>query len=109
LESFIAARLHDAGVWSSPRLSDGVASVRVVERGPDLLRVCGEIWEIAQTRHSFWLDFIWDRGTEHGASWTLFFDIDSTGVSPRRARHALDLLRDPGELPWRITVTGREE
>jgi hypothetical protein len=109
LESFIAARLHAAGVWSSPRLSDGIASVRVIERGPDLLRVCGEIWEIDQTRHSFCLDVSRDRGTEDKATWMLFFDIDTTGMSPRRARHALDLLQEPREMPWRITITGREE
>ena len=56
LESFVAGTLADAGVWSSPRVSDGLVAYRIVERGPTRVRVCGRIWEIDQTQRSFWLD-----------------------------------------------------
>jgi hypothetical protein len=108
LESFIADRLCEAGVWSSPRVSDGIASLRVVERGPDLLRVCGEVWQIDQTRHSFWLTVTWDHEAQHRAVWALFFDVDTTGIAPRRTRHAIDLLQDPGDVAWQLALTGHE-
>jgi hypothetical protein len=108
LEAFIAARLHEAGEWASPRRSDGIPSFRVVERNAALLRVCGQIWEIDQTRHLFWLDIRWEREAESGASWTLLFDIDSTGMSPRRLRQAFDLLVDQDEVRWRVSITGQE-
>jgi hypothetical protein len=106
LESFVAHCLADAGVWSSPRESDGVSSYRVVERGHTRLRACGKIWEIDQTQHVFWVDVEWDRGTSQ-VVWTLFFDVDDRALTPRRARHAADVVMDPGEVGWRTTLSGR--
>lgn len=43
LESFVSTVLAEAGVWSSPRTSDGVASYRIVERNPAVARVSGHV------------------------------------------------------------------
>jgi hypothetical protein len=56
IELFISRVLFEAGVWSSPRTSDGIPSFRIIERGLTRLRVCGQIWQIDHTRHLFWLD-----------------------------------------------------
>jgi hypothetical protein len=109
LESFIANRLYDAGVWPSPRASDGIASHREIERTPDLLRVCGEVWHIDQTRHTFWLDVTWEHGPQYRATWTLFFSIDTTGMTPRRARQAIEVIQEPEQVSWRATLTGNED
>jgi hypothetical protein len=107
IELFVARALFGAGLWSSPRRSDGIASYRIVEQEPTRIRVCGKIWEIDQTLHPFWLD------VEHHAApafstWTLYFDIDATLASTRRARLALDTILDPGDVTWRVTLTGHE-
>lgn len=109
LESFISHRLHEAGVWSSPRASDGISSYRVVERGPGRVRLCGRIWEIDQTQHSFCLDVEWQEEAQSGAIWRLFFDIDDTAMSPRRARLAIDAIDDPTQVQWRVALTGRTD
>jgi hypothetical protein len=54
-----------------PRTSDGISLLREVERTFSLVRVCGQIWEISQTRHTFWLD-VERVGQE--LHWTLYFD-----------------------------------
>jgi hypothetical protein len=109
LESFISDRLSEARVWSSPRVSDGVSSYRVVARGPRGMRLCGRIWEIDQTQHSFLVDVEWEDGDQPRAVWKLFFDIDDTAMSPRRARLAIDAIEDPSQVPWRVALTGRAE
>ena len=109
LAAFVAHRLSEASVWSSARVSDGVTTYRVVERGPARLRLCGQIWEISQMQHSFWVNIEWDHGTQSGANWTLFFDIDDTAIGAGRARNAIDVMQDPGEVQWRIRLTGRAE
>jgi hypothetical protein len=100
LEAFVAARLSKGGVWSSPRESDRVAWHRIVERGPARLRVCGRIWTIDQTEHSFWLDVAWEAEGRGGATWTLFFEVDETSGS-RRARLAVYAIGDPGDVECR--------
>jgi hypothetical protein len=109
LASFISHRLHEAGVWSSPRVSDGVSSYRVVERGRDGMRLSGRIWEIDQTEHSFCVDVEWRDGTRPEAIWRLFFDVDETAMSPRRARLAIEAIDDPSQVPWRVALTGHAE
>jgi hypothetical protein len=109
LESFVSHRLSEAGVWSSPRVSDGVSSYRVVERGPKGMRLCGWIREIDQTQHSFLVDVKWEREDQSGGNWKLFFDVDDTAMSPRRARLAIDAIEDPSQVPWRVELTGRAE
>lgn len=109
LESFVSHRLHEAGVWSSPRVSDGVSSYRLVERGAGRMRLCGQIWEIDQTQHWFCIDVEWQEGTPPTAIWKLFFDVDDTDMSPRRARLAIDSIDDPAQVQWRVALTGHTE
>jgi hypothetical protein len=106
VERLVAGALFDAGVWTSPRESDGIQSLRVIERSPGRLRVCGKIWDIGQTLHPFWLD-IEDREASGSTEWTLHFDIDENSTGRRRARHAPDVIREPGEVSWVHTLTGR--
>lgn len=100
LESFLARALHDGGVWPSPRMSDGVASYRVVNRTRVRASVCGKIWSVDQTLHAFWLD------VECGdaVTWVLYFDADTTMLSAPRARNFLDTIQDPAEAPWVHTL-----
>lgn len=108
LERFVARALFDGGVWSSPRTSDGVTSYRVVERTPMRLRVCGRIWEIDQTLRSFWLDLARAHALPERVTWTLYFDVDVASVGERRARDAVDVVQDPGDVPWVTTLEGSE-
>jgi hypothetical protein len=78
--------------------------LRVVEYLPERIRVCGRIFEIDQTLHSFWLDM--RRGTA-GVTWELHFDV--VAASPRRERNAIDTFDDPQEIEWRITLSGAGE
>ena len=53
LESFISERLFEANVWQSPRTSDGIEHLRLVEHELDRVRLAGRIYAIDQTLHSF--------------------------------------------------------
>jgi hypothetical protein len=102
LESFLGDRLHEAGVWESPRSSDGISALREIERTSVRARLCGQIWEIVeQSLHAFWLDV--ERSADD-VRWTLYFGaiVDS----PRRARNAAYALSDPGEVEWNVTLSG---
>lgn len=105
LERFVGERLETAGEWSSWRTSDGITSHRVVERAPDRVVLCGTICTIEQTLHPFWLIVERDRAAPDRPTWSLFFDVDTTLVSPRRARDAVQVSR-PDELHWRVTLSG---
>jgi hypothetical protein len=108
LEQFVSRALADAGVWSSPRVSDGVMSYRMVDRASTRMRMNGRIWDIDQKLHPFWLDV--ERGGAPGApaTWTLYFDIDTASLSPRRARKVLDTIQDPTDIAWVVKLTGSE-
>lgn len=104
LDWFIGSCLTDGGLWDSPRTSDGIRNVdRVLERSPDVLRVCGRIWDIAQTLHTFWLEIA--RGDERDQfEWFLYFDVAET--SERRARNAFDNHSLADEIEWHAKLTG---
>ena len=82
--------LHEAGVWDSPRVSDGIIYTRMVKAG-----VCGRLYEIDQTLHAFWLE-------REGPTWRLYYDVIAS--SPRRARNAIDEHDDPTEIEWRFVL-----
>lgn len=105
VEAFVADALADAGVWSSRRASDGIQTLRIVEWVPKRLRVCGKIWSIDQTLHTFWLDAD-GCATPTSTTWTLYFDVDETSMTARRAHNILYVLQDPGEVVWRVTLIG---
>jgi hypothetical protein len=105
VESFLAQRLNESDVWSSPRHSDGVSSLRVVESTSSRLRVCGWIWTIDQTEHAFWLEL--DRAeNKPGVHLTLFYDLELDGRSRSRALRVLDALQHPVNATWREMRTG---
>lgn len=103
LDLFISHRLFEAGVWKSPRTSDGITRVRVVESEPERMSICGRIYSIDQELHSFWLDLERDALGDF-VSWALFFDV--VADSPRRARDAIDCYDHANEIDWRVTLTG---
>lgn len=103
LDWFIGSCLYDGGIWESPRTSDGIHSVRVLEDASDKLRVCGRIWEIDQSLHSFWLELERDGAADRFA-WFLYFDVIET--SARRARHAHESHDNPEDIEWRARVVG---
>ena len=97
LEQFVAEQLVATGEWESARTSDGVTYHRIVERGPHRVVVTGQIRSIDQVLYPFWL-------VVESDTWTLFFDVDTSLVSARRAGWATQ-LDHPGQLPWRVTIT----
>jgi hypothetical protein len=102
LEWFIGTCLFEAGVWASPRTSDGVNAIeRVLERGLDVLRGCGTIWEIDQSLHAFWLEI---ERTGDRFAWRLYYDVIAS--SERRARNAMSNHDRPEDLEWRATLAG---
>ena len=104
LDWFVGNCLSDAGIWDSPRTSDGIQAIeRVLERGPNVLRVCGRIWDIDQTLHTFWLEIARDdEGERFG--WFLYFDVAES--SARRARNALDNYSRADDIAWHAKLTG---
>lgn len=103
LDSFIGDRLVEAGVWESPRTSDGIVSLRVVECEPNCLCVCGRIHEIDQTLHSFWLDLTCEASGSR-VNWAVYFDPIAS--SPRRERNAIDTVDRAEDLDWRVALAG---
>jgi hypothetical protein len=104
IESFAAAVLHESGVWSSPRVSDGVVAYRVIDRSAGRIRVLARVVEIDQTQHLLWLELEADE-TSRTVSWTLHYDVDAS-VGERKARHAFDLIADPTDVEWRVRLSG---
>ena len=73
LEDFVAACLCAAGVWKSPRVSDGLASSRSLLNKPDCVQLCGRIYEIDdQKLHPFFLSVT--REAER-VRWELRYDF----------------------------------
>jgi hypothetical protein len=104
LDWFIGSCLCEGGIWEHPRTSDGISAIRVLERGPDVLRVTGRIWEINQSVHTFWLELKRDDETDR-FRWLLHFDVIET--SARRARDAHSNHEDAEEIEWRARLMGQ--
>jgi len=102
LDVFIGERLTDAGIWRSARVSDGISAMRTVEKSQSHARFCGQIWDIDQTLHTFWLDI---ESSNDDVDWTLYFD--PVEDSPRHARNLVYALARPDEVDWRVTLSGR--
>ncbi len=106
LEQAVASCLHAAGVWTSPRRSDGVPWYRAVERTDARVRVCGRLFTIGQVEYMFWLDVERSPDNEKDGRVTLWFDADVSALSPRAGRSILELLRDPADIAWKVNVPG---
>jgi hypothetical protein len=104
LESFISERLFDANVWESPRTSDGIEQLRIVEREPERLRVCGRIFAIDQTLHCFWLDI---ERSDGGVTWALYFEAITE--SPRRERNAIATIVRHQDIVWQVALSGHAQ
>jgi hypothetical protein len=102
LDVFIGERLADAAVWRSARVSDGIGVMRTVEKSQSRARFCGQIWDIDQMLHTFWLDI---ESSNDDIDWTLYFDPIED--APRRARNLVYALSRPDEVDWRVTLSGR--
>jgi hypothetical protein len=103
LGEFVSQRLFEAGVWPSPRTSDGVLYVRTVEDEVDTMRLCGLIYRIEQTVHAFWLELA--AGTSPGeVAWSLWFEL--VGGSAQKQRNAIDLASRTDELEWEVALAG---
>jgi hypothetical protein len=102
LEWFIGTCLFEAGVWESPRTSDGIVAIeRVGEQGPEALRARGQIWEIDQSLHAFWLEI--ERAGDRFA-WRLYYDVIAS--SERRAWDALSSHERAEDIEWRAAIAG---
>ena len=104
LEAFLIKELGDAGVWRG-RESDGVSWARCKVADGSSVRVCGEVWEVAdQSLHAFWLDLARNQGSV--TSWRLYYDLDEAQMKSRSARDALYVIVDPDDVPWKARVSG---
>ncbi len=109
LEDIVTRVLYRRDVWEWGA-SDGLVSYRVTEHSPTRVRLRGKIIEITkQTLHAFWLDVDRDDAAPGRLHWTLYFDIDPTGLSERRVRNLIDAIDEPGQIAWRTTLRGSEE
>jgi hypothetical protein len=106
LERFLGRTLFEAGVWPSARNSDGIAMVRTIEHVASRLRSCGKVLTIDQKQHVFCLDVRDDDASPPARRWTLYFDIDPSSATARRARLAVESMNSPDEFSWLVTLTG---
>jgi hypothetical protein len=105
LERFLGEALHAAGVWSSPRDSDGVHARAFDALADGGLQVRGQIWTVEdQVLHSVWLVFEPVAESAGKLRWTLYFDVDAP--SPRKRRDAWDLAARPEDITWHTTIHG---
>lgn len=107
LDAFVSLRLFEGVAWSSPRVSDGIDSFRVVRESATELHLAGRIWDIDQVLHSFWLVLRRDEAESVDVAWTLYFDPDIGGTTSRRARNAIHAIDAPEQIEWRGTFEGR--
>lgn len=103
VERFISARLVEAEIWTSVRVSDGVTFVRVVKRTPDALELCGWLVTVEQVRQAFWVSL---RRSGDAVEWRVFLDVVGT---ERARRHALELCLRADEVSWAVSLSGRFE
>lgn len=101
LERFVAGVLAEAGIWRSPRMSDGVQDATWA-REPGRLRVRGRIFTIEQRLHQFWLE-VEDAGVGR-VGWTLYFDPRAS--SSRRGCHTIETADRAGDVAWSEQVDG---
>lgn len=107
LEEILTRCAQEAAAWSAWQGSDGISSLRVLECDAEHARICGRVWEISkQTIHTFFFD-VARRGSRE--DWTLYFDIDATSTTERRARQAADLITDPSDFTWVVVRSGSIE
>jgi hypothetical protein len=102
LETFIGERLFAVGVWESPRTCDGIEHLRVIEHQAVAVRVCGRLYAIDQTVHSFWLELL-GGSSDQTVEWVLWFGLIAS--SPRQERNAIDLAHRAEDLEWRVAVS----
>lgn len=107
LDAFVSLRLFEGGSWSSPRVSDGIDSFRIVRESPTHLEVAGRIWDINQVLHSFWLVVQRDEAASLDVAWTLYFEPDIGGTTSRRARNAIHAIDAPDQITWQGIFEGR--
>jgi hypothetical protein len=107
LDAFVSLRLFEGGAWSSPRVSDGIDSFRVVRESPTHLEVAGRIWDIDQVLHSFWLVVQRAEAEALTVAWTLYFEPDIGGTTSRRARNAIHAIDTPDQIAWQGIFEGR--
>jgi hypothetical protein len=102
LDRFVADRLYEAGIWDSPRESDGVVFVRLVEHASHAVRLAGRLYTIDQKLHAFWLDL---HVVDGDVEWALHYDVVAS--SERRARNAIYLHDHAREIEWGTELAGR--
>ena len=103
LDWFIGSCLCDGDVWESPRTSDSILWMRIVEREARRVQVCGKIYSIDQVLHAFWFAVERDDVTG-GIRWSLHFDLDES--LPRRMRGAFESCERADQVAWSIELAG---
>ena len=104
LERFVAGLLAEAGIWRSPRVSDGVQGATWA-REPGRLRVRGRIFTVEQRLHQLWLELVDEGGGRVG--WALYFDPPAS--SSRRGRHAIEAADRAEDVAWSGHLVGAAE
>ncbi len=105
IDRFISHCLFKSGVWASPRTSDGIQRIRLLEHTSNTLNLAGWIHHIDQSLHAFWLDL--RSTTETALTWRLNFGLKAS--SPRLERNAIDAHDSPHQIDWRVVLSGMAE
>ncbi len=103
LEAFIGRTLASQQVSEKLGTFDGIGRIRLLERGPEALRLAGWIETLDQGHYAFWVE-IEREGQEDLFNWKLY--LGSTETSPRRARNVIDLFDRPEDTDWTVIRTG---
>jgi hypothetical protein len=105
IEAFVVDCLTAEGTWSG-RESDGIATLRVVERTATRASIAGRIWLVAsQIQEPFWI--VAERDRSGDVRWSLHYGlpVDTT----RRARDAVLVADSPDAITWRASLLGSSD
>lgn len=100
LDDFVAARLAAAGVWESPRISDGMVYLRVLHAAPSSVLVCGRIYEIDQSLHAFIFEAKLEGALMH---WRIGYDRNAPKRMPIEVCEHFELSE------WKFVLEGTSE
>jgi hypothetical protein len=95
----------EGGPWPG-RGTDGVAYLRIVQREPERISVCGHMWVLDdEPVRAFWLDLELDP--EGVVAWVARYDPIAN--SPGRALNVIHVLDHAAGTAWRVTASGHAE
>jgi hypothetical protein len=80
--------------------------LRVVEHGATEARIAGNIWDICQSLHAFWLELERQNPESDELQWSFYFDAVPGPRGPRRIDLVAEAIDRADQTEWRVVVTG---